>query len=73
MLPGPFYLNNVLIALDLVQSLLSVHRFTTDNFCSMEFDLFGPTLPRMLSRTPWLPLLPPPPGIVAWATLAPMS
>jgi hypothetical protein len=40
-LPGPFYLNNILLAPDMVQSLLSVCRFTTDNWCSMEFDLFG--------------------------------
>jgi hypothetical protein len=40
-LPGPFYLNNILLAPDMVQSLLSVHHFTTDNWCSMEFDLFG--------------------------------
>jgi hypothetical protein len=40
-LPGPFYLSDVLIAPDLVQSLLYVRRFTTDNSCSMEFDLFG--------------------------------
>jgi hypothetical protein len=39
--PGPFYLNDVLVAPDLVQSLLSVRRFTTDNSCSMEFDPFG--------------------------------
>jgi hypothetical protein len=38
--PGPFYLNNILFALDMVQGLLSVHRFTTDNWCSMKFDLF---------------------------------
>jgi hypothetical protein len=37
---GPFYLNNILLAPDMVQSLLSVRRFTTDNWCSMEFDLF---------------------------------
>jgi hypothetical protein len=30
-LPGPFYLNNILLAPDMVQSLLSVCRFTTDN------------------------------------------
>jgi hypothetical protein len=30
-LPVPFYLNNILLAPDMVQSLLSVHRFTTDN------------------------------------------
>jgi hypothetical protein len=40
-LPRPFYLNNILLALDMVQSLLSVHRFTTDNWYSMEFDPFG--------------------------------
>jgi hypothetical protein len=40
-LPGPFYLNDVLIAPDLFQSLLSIHHFTTDNSCSMEFDPFG--------------------------------
>jgi hypothetical protein len=37
-LSGRFYLNNILVAPDMVQSLLSVRRFTTDNWCSMEFD-----------------------------------
>jgi hypothetical protein len=40
-LPGPFYLNNILLAPDMVQSLLFVCCFTTDNWCSMEFDPFG--------------------------------
>jgi hypothetical protein len=40
-LPVPFYLNNILLAPDMVQSLLSVRHFTTDNWCSMEFDPFG--------------------------------
>jgi hypothetical protein len=40
-LPGPFFLNNVLVTPDIIQNLLSVHRFTTDNWCSMEFDPFG--------------------------------
>jgi hypothetical protein len=40
-LPGPFYLNNILLALDMVQSLLFVCCFTTNNWCSMEFDPFG--------------------------------
>jgi hypothetical protein len=40
-LPGPFYLNNILLAPDVVQSLLSIRRFTTNNWCSMEFDPFG--------------------------------
>jgi hypothetical protein len=30
-LPEPFYLNNILLGPDMVQSLLSVRRFTTDN------------------------------------------
>jgi hypothetical protein len=40
-LPGPIYLSNILLASDMVQSLLSVRHFTTDNWCSMEFDPFG--------------------------------
>jgi hypothetical protein len=40
-LPRPFYLNNILLTPNMVQSLLYVHRFTTDNWCSMEFDPFG--------------------------------
>jgi hypothetical protein len=40
-LPRPFYLHNILLAPDMVQSLLSVRRFTTDNWCFMEFDPFG--------------------------------
>jgi hypothetical protein len=35
------YLNNVLVTLDIIQNLLFVHRFTIDNWCSMEFDPFG--------------------------------
>jgi hypothetical protein len=38
---GPFYLNNILITSDIIQNLLSVRRFTTDNLCSMEFNPFG--------------------------------
>jgi hypothetical protein len=40
-LPGLFDLNNVLVTLDIIQNLLSIHRFTIDNWCSMEFDPFG--------------------------------
>jgi hypothetical protein len=40
-LPRLFYLNNILLAPDMVQSLLSVRRFITDNWCSIEFDPFG--------------------------------
>jgi hypothetical protein len=34
-IPEPFYLNNILLAPDIVQNLLSVHHFITDNLCSM--------------------------------------
>jgi hypothetical protein len=40
-LPGPFYLNNVLVTPDMIQNLLSVRRFTTDDLCSMKFDPFN--------------------------------
>jgi hypothetical protein len=49
-LSGPFYLNNILLAPDIVQSLLSVRRFTTDNWCSMEFDPFGLSLKDLSTR-----------------------
>jgi hypothetical protein len=38
---GPFYLNNVLVTPDIIQNLLSIRRFTTDNCGSIEFDPFG--------------------------------
>jgi hypothetical protein len=40
-LPSLFYLNNVLVTPDIIQNLSFVHHFTTDNWCSMEFDPFG--------------------------------
>jgi hypothetical protein len=40
-LPGLFYLNNVLVTHNIIQNILSIHLFTTDNWCSMEFDSFG--------------------------------
>jgi hypothetical protein len=39
-LHSPFYLNNIFVTPDIIQNLLSVHRFTTDNWCFMEFDHF---------------------------------
>jgi hypothetical protein len=36
----PFYLNNVLVTPDIIQNLLYVRHFTTDNWCYMEFDSF---------------------------------
>jgi len=40
-IPGPFRLNNVLIAPAIIQNLLSVRQFTTDNRVSVEFDPSG--------------------------------
>jgi hypothetical protein len=47
---GPFYLNNILLAPDMVQSLLSVHHFTTDNWCSMEFDPFDLSVKDLITK-----------------------
>jgi hypothetical protein len=46
----PFYLNNVLVTPDIVQNLLSVHHFTTDNWCSREFDPFGLSVKDLSTR-----------------------
>jgi hypothetical protein len=35
-----FYLNNIFNTPDIIQKLLHVHRFTTDNWCFMKFDPF---------------------------------
>jgi hypothetical protein len=37
----PFYLNNILLAPHIIQSLMCVHCITTNNWCFMEFDSFG--------------------------------
>jgi hypothetical protein len=49
-LPGPFYLNNILLAPDMVESLLSVHLFSTDNWCSMKFNLFGLSVKDLITK-----------------------
>jgi hypothetical protein len=45
-----FYLNNVLFTPDIIQNILSVHRFTTDNWCSIEFDPFGLSVKDLSTR-----------------------
>jgi hypothetical protein len=50
-LPRPFYLNNILLAPDMVQSLLSIRRFTTDNWCPIEFDPFGLSLKDLKTKS----------------------
>jgi hypothetical protein len=47
---GPFYLNNVLVTPDIIQNLLSVRRFTTDNWCSTEFNPFGLSVKDLSTR-----------------------
>jgi hypothetical protein len=49
-LPGLFYLNNVLVTPDIIKNLLFVHQFTTDNWCSMEFDPFGLSVMDLATR-----------------------
>ena len=43
-LHSPLYLNNILVAPNIIQNLSSVRRFTTDNRCSMELDPWGLTI-----------------------------
>jgi hypothetical protein len=49
-LPGPLYLNNILHTPHIIQNLLFVRRFTTDNCCSMEFDPFGVSVKDLRSK-----------------------
>jgi hypothetical protein len=49
-LPGPLYLNNILLTPDIIQNLLFVHQFTIDNSCSMEFDPFGLSVKDLATR-----------------------
>jgi hypothetical protein len=39
-LPGLFYLNNVIIIPDIIKNLLFIRQFTTNIWCSIEFDHF---------------------------------
>jgi hypothetical protein len=39
--PVPFRLPNVLVAPQMIHKLLSIHQFTADNSCSVEFDPSG--------------------------------
>jgi hypothetical protein len=51
-LPGPFYLNDVLVAPHITHNLLFVRRFTTDNACSIEFDPSGFSVKDLATKTP---------------------
>nr|GEY70799.1 ribonuclease H-like domain-containing protein [Tanacetum cinerariifolium] len=40
-LTRPLHLHNVLVTPNIIKDLLSVHQFTRDNSCTVEFDAFG--------------------------------
>lgn len=46
----PLVLNNVLVTPDIVKNLISVRKFTKDNWCSVDFDLFGFTVKDLQTR-----------------------
>ena len=46
----PLSLNRILIAPDIVKNLISVRKFTRDNFCSVEFDPYGFSVKDLNSR-----------------------
>jgi hypothetical protein len=52
--PGSFRIPDVLVAPSLVHNLLSIRRFTTDNYCSVEFDSSGLTVKDSTTRRPLL-------------------
>jgi hypothetical protein len=47
----PLVLNNVLVSPSIIKNLISVHRFTTDNNCSIEFDPFGLSVKDLQTRS----------------------
>jgi hypothetical protein len=52
--PGPFRLSDVLIAPQMVHNLLSIHQFTVDNSCSVEFDTSGLSVKDLATERPLL-------------------
>lgn len=46
----PLALNNVLVTPQIIKNLVSVRKFTTDNWCSVEFDPFGFSVKDLLTR-----------------------
>jgi hypothetical protein len=49
-LPGPFYLNKVHVTPGIIKNLLSVGQFTTNNWCSMEFEPFDLSMKDLATR-----------------------
>jgi hypothetical protein len=49
-LPGSLHLKNILVSPYLIKNLISVHQFTSDNNCYVEFDPAGCSVKDLLSR-----------------------
>jgi hypothetical protein len=49
-LPHSLRLNNILVSPQIIKNLISVHQFTTDNNCSVEFDPVGCSVKDLNSR-----------------------
>jgi hypothetical protein len=49
-IPGSFYLNNILFTSDIIYNLFYVHLFTIDNRCSMDFDTFGSSMKGLATK-----------------------
>jgi hypothetical protein len=47
----PLYLQNVLVSPSIVKNLISVRKFTRDNFVSIEFDPFGFSVKDLATKT----------------------
>jgi hypothetical protein len=47
----PLYLQNVLVSPQIVKNLMSVRKFTRDNFVSIEFDPFGFSVKDLATKT----------------------
>jgi hypothetical protein len=47
----PFYLNNVLVSPQIVKNLISIRKFSRENSCSIEFDLFGFSVKDLATRS----------------------
>ncbi|GJZ64027.1 ribonuclease H-like domain-containing protein [Tanacetum coccineum] len=46
----PLHLHNVLVTTNIIKNLISVHQFTRDNNCTIEFDAFGFSMKDYLTR-----------------------
>ena len=50
----PLYLNNIPIVSNLTANLLSIAKFVKDNFCLIEFNMFGDVVKEFITKIPLL-------------------